>query len=139
MAEDEQRAEWGDFITFLRWLGGIDSQADFARKTGIARSEINRYEQGKQKPQRATLQQMMEGIGVPWRLFNFLRWSHRLIRKAHPLGATLGTNIEAPPSDSGLSEGDKAAVLGIVERALAMGRAEQAALRSQSERLKRQS
>ena len=127
MADDEQdRKSWGDFIAFLRWLLGIDTQAELSRKSGIPRSEINRYEQGRQKPQPATFQQMTERLGVPGRLVAFLRWCHRLIRKAHALARGLE---EAPASEPRTSEQTRAAVWDVVERALALARAEHALLR----------
>lgn len=128
MADDEQdRRSWGDFIAFLRWLLGIGTQAELSRRSGIPRSEINRYEQGKQKPQPATFQQMTERLGVPGRLVAFLRWCHRLIRKAHALAQRLE---EVPASEPRIPEETRAAVWDIVERALALARAEHALLRS---------
>lgn len=128
MADDEQeRRLEGKLVAFLRWLVGIGTQAELSRRSGISRSEINRYEQGKQKPQAATLQQMMAKIGVPRRLLGFLRWCHRLIRKAYAMASRWE---EAPPSESRLPEEIRAAVCDIVERALALARAEHALLRS---------
>ncbi|HWM90982.1 MAG TPA: helix-turn-helix transcriptional regulator [Thermoanaerobaculia bacterium] len=128
MADDEQERKLeGKFVAFLRWLVGIGTQAELSRKSGIPRSEINRYEQGKQKPQAATLQQMMAKIGVPQRLLGFLRWCHQLIRKAFAM--TSGWEV-APASEPRLPEETRAAVWDIVERALALARAEHVLLRS---------
>ena len=128
MADDEQdRRSGGDFIAFLRWLLGIDTQAELSRRSGIPRSEINRYEQGKQKPQPATFQQLTERLGVPGRLIGFLRWCHRLIRKAHAHALKLE---ETPASEPRIPEETREAVWDIVERALALARAEHAFLRS---------
>lgn len=127
MMDDEQdRRSWGDFIAFLRWLLGIDTQAELSRRSGIPRSEINRYEQGRQKPQPATFQQMTERLGVPGRLIGFLRWCHRLIRRAHTHARTLE---EAPASEPRIPEETRGAVWDVVERALALARAEHAVLR----------
>jgi transcriptional regulator with XRE-family HTH domain len=128
MAEGEQERKLsGEFVAFLRWLVGIDTQAELSRKSGIPRSEINRYEQGKQKPQAATLQQILARIGVPQRLVGFLLWCHRLLRKAFAMASRWE---EVPPSEPRLPEETRATVWNIVERALALARAEHALLRS---------
>lgn len=128
MKDDEQdRQLQGDFVSFLRWLVGIDTQAELSRKSGVPRTEINRYEQGKQKPQESTLQQMTTRVGVPRRLLSFFRWYHRLIRKAY----SLATRSDAvPPSELRLADETRVTVCEIVERSLALARAEHAFLRS---------
>jgi transcriptional regulator with XRE-family HTH domain len=122
MADDgQERKLGGNFVAFLRWLAGIGTQAELSRRSGITRSDINRYEQGKQKPQAATLQQIMERIGIPQRLLGFLRWCHSLLRRALAMTSRWE---ETPPSEPRLPEETRATVWDIVERALALARAE---------------
>ena len=123
-------ALFGDFITFLRWLPGEWSQVRLATKAGIDRSDLRRYEKGKKRPREATFQLIREAVGVPQRLIGFLRWCHRLFRRALALG-----EVHEPAATPALNEAARAAVLDIVERALALGRAEHALLRSAPRRL----
>ncbi len=126
MKDDKQdRTEPGKFFTFLRGLLGIESQAELSRITGMPRTEINRIENGKQTPMPATVDQITQRLGLDRRLAGFLRWCHRLSRKAMSMADRLG---EAPPSEVRLPEEAKAAVWNIVERALALARAEQVLL-----------
>ncbi len=127
MKDDKQdRTEPGKFITFLRGLLGIESQAELSRITGMPRTEINRIENWKQTPMPATVDQITQRLGLDRRLAGFLRWCHRLSRKAMSMADRLG---EAPPSELRLPEEAQAAVWNIVERALALARAEQVLLR----------
>ncbi len=129
MKDDKQdRTEPGKFITFLRGLLGIDSQAELSRITGMARTEINRIENGKQTPMPATFERIRVGLGLARQLTVFLRWCHRLIRKALAMADRLE---EAPPSEVRLPEEAQAAVWNIVERAMALARAEHVLLRGQ--------
>ncbi len=123
-------ALFGDFISFLRWLPGEWSQVRLATKAGIDRSDLRRYEKGKTRPREATFQLIREAVGVPQRLIGFLRWCHRLVRGALALDEVL-----EPPATPALTEASRAAVVDIVERALALGRAEEALLRSAPRRL----
>lgn len=125
MREDEKDRAEGDFIAFLRWLTGIQTQADLARRTGIPRSDLNRYERGRLRPLPATLRQLTGRIGLPQRLIPFLRWCHQLIREVFPL-APLAPRVEMPPVQPPVPEKARATVLDAVERALALGRAERA-------------
>ncbi len=123
---EQDRIESGKLITFLRGLAGIESQAELSRVTGIPRTEINRIEQGKQKPMPATFEKIRAGLGLARRLVGFLRWCHRLVRKAQAMAQGLE---EAPPSELRLPEETRAAVWDIVERALALARAEHVLMR----------
>ncbi len=129
MKDDKQdRVEEGKFFTFLRILAGIETQAELSRITGMPRTEINRIENGKQTPMPATFERIRVGLGLARQLVGFLRWCHRLIRKALAMADRLE---EAPPSEVRLPEETQAAVLSIVERAMALARAEQMLLRGQ--------
>ncbi len=123
---EQDRIESGKFITFLHGLAGIESQAELSRVTGIPRTEINRLEQGKQKPMPATFERIRAGLGLASRLVDFLRWCHRLIRKAQ---ATAQLLEETPPSELRLPKETRAAAWDIVERALALAQAEHVLLR----------
>jgi transcriptional regulator with XRE-family HTH domain len=131
MSNDKQeRIEAGRFIAFLRHLRGIDSQAELSRLTNISRADINRCENGRQKPQAATFEKIRAGLGIPRRQLAFLRWCHRLIRRAEALAERLD---KTPPSEPRLPEEARAAAVDILERALAMARAEHALLRAEAE------
>ncbi len=137
MARDESEHDdqhekilFGDFISFLRWLPGNWSQAHFARKAGIDRSDLYSYEKGKKRPREATFQLIRSAAGVPQRLIGFLRWCHWLVRRALALG-----QVDTAPATAPLREATRAAVWDIVERALALARAEQALLRNAPRRL----
>jgi transcriptional regulator with XRE-family HTH domain len=116
----EQDKEFGDFLSFLRWLPGSWSQARLGEEAGIGRSEINRYEKGKTRPRPATLHLITTAVGVPERLVGFLRWCHTLIRKSIAAGKALD-----PPAGESAEE-TRSAVWHIVERSLALARAEHA-------------
>jgi transcriptional regulator with XRE-family HTH domain len=119
-------ALFGNFLSFLRWIPGSWSQARVARKAGIDRPALNSYEKGKKRPREATFQWIRAAVGVPQRLVGFLRWWHRVLRKALALG-----QVDTRPADMAtLGETTRATVWDIVERALALARAEQAMLRS---------
>jgi transcriptional regulator with XRE-family HTH domain len=117
---------FGNFLSLLRWIPGDWTQAYLAKKAGIARSALNRYEKGNKRPREATFQWIREAAGVPQRLVSFLRWWHRLLYKALALG-----EVDTRPADMAtLGEATRVVVWDIVERALALARAEHALLRS---------
>jgi len=123
----QERLEAGRFIAFLRGLRGIASQAELARLTGIPRTEINRYEKGRQKPQPANFEKIRSKLGIPDRLIVFLRWCHRLVLRSQAMAEKLEAT---PPSETRLPDDARAAACEIVERALAMARVEHAMLRA---------
>ena len=124
----QERIEAGRFVAFLRHLWDVDSQAELARMTGIPRTDINRYEKGKQKPKPATFEKIRSKLGIPHRLVAFLRWCHGLVLRSEAMAERLEA---APPCEPRLPEEARAAVCEIVERALAMARAEHALLRAE--------
>ena len=126
--DERERIELGRFLAFLRALQGIGTQAELARLTDVPRTEINRYEKGKQKPHPATFERIRSGLGIPQRLIGFLRWCHSLVLRSQTLAERLD---QKPPSDVRLPEETHAAVVEIVERHLAMARAEHALLRAE--------
>lgn len=132
MQDDEQeRIETGRFIAFLRWFRGIENQSELARVTGVPRSDINRYEKGRLKPQAATFEKIRSRLGLTPRLARFLRWCHRMILHAEAQADRLEAT---PPSETRLPDEDRAAAVDILERALAMARAEHALLRGEAEK-----
>jgi transcriptional regulator with XRE-family HTH domain len=125
MLADKHDTDSGFFLAFLRWLAGWWTQAQLSRKTGIHRTRLNKYESGKKEPRPATVKTIAAAAGVPERLVGFLRWCLALIRKALITG-------RVPPADASLDEETRAAALDILERALALARAECALLDSAS-------
>ncbi|MES1244180.1 MAG: helix-turn-helix domain-containing protein [Acidobacteriota bacterium] len=123
MSEDEKNPESsgsGNFFFLLRWWANFRKQSDFAARTGIPASEINRFEQDKQKPQAATVRKLIEGAGVSERLVEFLRWCYRLMRQAR----SMDERVALPPSQPRPSSDLQAAAWEAVERSLAMAQAE---------------
>jgi transcriptional regulator with XRE-family HTH domain len=128
MSDDEkERIEFGRFIAYLRGLQGVESQARLSRLTGIPRTEINRYEKGKQTPQPATFEKIRSKLAIPQRLLDFLRWTHRLVLRSQAMAERLEAT---PASEPRLPDETQAALCEIVRRALAMARAEHAMLRA---------
>ena len=62
-----------------------------------------------------------KAYGIPGRQLAFLRWCHRLIHRSKALAERLD---KTPPSEPRLPEDARAAAVDILERALAMARAE---------------
>ncbi len=127
--DNPERNEEARFLVFLRGFKGIDSQSELSRLTGISRADISRYENGKQKPQAATFKRILEGLGIAPHQIAFLRWCHRLLFRAEAYADSLD---KAPPSEPRIPEDARAAVVDILERALAMARAEHALLRAEA-------
>lgn len=127
----QERSEEVRFLVFLRIFKGIDSQSGLFRLTGIARADISRYESGKQKPHAATFRKIVEGLGISPHQLAFLRWCHHLLFRARASADRLD---KAPPSEPRVPEDARAAAVDILERALAMARAEHALLRAEAEK-----
>ena len=124
-ADEAGSDDFGELIRLIRWARGW-SQAKLARRTGIDRGQINRYESGKDTPRPATFQQILSEAGVPLRLAGFLRWCLRLIQKAF----AAGPGVEVPPQEEAGSRTEtRNAVWSAVDRTLSMARAELALLR----------
>jgi transcriptional regulator with XRE-family HTH domain len=125
----QERFEAGRFVAFLRNLRDVASQSELARMTGIPRTEINRYEKGRQKPLPENFEKIRSTLAVPPRLVAFLRWCHHLVVRSQALTERLDAT---PPCEPRLPEDVRAAVNEIVDRALAMARAEHALLRAET-------
>lgn len=125
-ADEAGSDDLGELIRLIRWARGW-SQAKLARRTGIDRGQINRYESGTDRPRPATFQQILSEAGVPLRLVGFLRWCLRLIQKAF----AAGPGVEVPPQEgAGARAETRNAVWSAVDRTLSMARAELALLRN---------
>lgn len=97
MSEDEKDQEGaggGSFFFMLRFWAGVHTQSDFAKRTGLKPSEVNRIEKGNQKPRPATFQKILKGAGVPERLLDSLLWCYRLLRQAR----TTKEKFDLPPA-----------------------------------------
>jgi transcriptional regulator with XRE-family HTH domain len=116
--KDQEGTGGGNFYFMLRFWAGDHTQSDFADRTGIPPSEINRFEKGRKKPRAATFKKMLKGAGVPERLLDSLLWSYDLLRKAR----TTAGRIALPPSQSIPSADLKAAALEVLARNLALAR-----------------
>lgn len=123
MNEDEKNPQGsggGNFFFFLRWWANSHKQSDFAARTGIPASEINRFERGRQKPRQATFKKIVAGAEVPERLLEFLRWCYRLMRQAR----SMAERVELPPSQSRPPADLQAAAWEAIDRSLTIARAE---------------
>jgi tetratricopeptide (TPR) repeat protein len=119
MSDDKEYldgAGGGNLFYLFRWASGEHTQSDFAARTGIQPSEINRMEKGRQRPRPATFKKLQAGARIPDRLLDFFRWAYRLLRQAR----TMAAKIDVPPSQ--LSEDLRRASWEATERSIALGR-----------------
>jgi transcriptional regulator with XRE-family HTH domain len=106
MVKDEQEgAEQGELISFSRWLKGWP-RAKLARKTGIDKSQLSRYESGEEAPRPANLQRIFLETGVSPRVHDFIRWCLRLIRQA----VREGKSVAMPAGKPEIRQETRAAV-----------------------------
>jgi len=107
-------------ITVLRALRGW-SQKQLADASGVDRSQISRYELGKETPSLRTLERLAAGVGLPSSLLApMTAFLHRM-REAM---AGRAYSDEAPAEPAGLSPETKRAVLEALDRAANHARAE---------------
>lgn len=121
MSEDEKDQEGaggGNFFFLLRWWAGDHTQSDFAERTGLNPSEVNRIEKGNQKPRAATFQKILRGAGVPERLLDSLRWFYQLLTQTR----TITKKIDLPPAEPAADLQE--AVREVIARNLALARME---------------
>ena len=65
----EMFAELGRTLRALRESKGI-SQAELARRAGLGKSQVSKYERGKELPQLVTLEKLLDALGAePLTLF----------------------------------------------------------------------
>ncbi len=114
--KDQEGTAGGNLYFLLRWWAGDHTQSDFAARTGLLPSEINRFEKGRKKPRAATFKKMLKGAGVPERLLDFLLWNYDLLDEAR----TISGKIDLPPGQSIPSDDLKAAVVEVLARNLAL-------------------
>jgi transcriptional regulator with XRE-family HTH domain len=123
---NELKAEiLGELVRFIRWLRNWN-QAKLARKTGISKSQISRYEAGLEIPGPSQFQRIASAGGVPLRLMGFIWSCLQLIRSAIA-AATAGEGT--PGNLDARSEETRAAIGQAVDRALSLARVELALLR----------
>lgn len=114
----------GEILSFLRWLAGLTQDA-LAQRSRTDRGQISRYEQG-ETPQPATFQRLLSALRARPRFVDFLRWCLRVIRKAHAL-----EQVDALPTREAAWQGEtRSVVWDLVDRVLALARAELAILRN---------
>lgn len=78
--EPRDRVTLGDMIGFLRWLKGGWTQARLSEKTGIAESQLSRYETGIE-PKAPNLRRILGAFNVSLPTLERARWALRLVRK----------------------------------------------------------
>ena len=78
--EPRDRITLRDMIGFLRWLRGGWTQARLSEKTGIAESQLSRYEAGTE-PKAPNLRRILGAFGVSLPRLEHARWALRLVRR----------------------------------------------------------
>jgi transcriptional regulator with XRE-family HTH domain len=95
--EPRDRITLADMIRFLRWLRGGWTQARLSEKTGIAESQLSRYEAGTE-PKAPNLRCILGAFGVSLPRLEHARWALRLVRRLlrteSPLPTTPGSDAD---------------------------------------------
>jgi transcriptional regulator with XRE-family HTH domain len=107
-------------VTLLRALRGW-SKSQLADASGIDKSQISRYELGKETPSPRTLERLAAAVGLPRFL---LASTTAFIRHLREAMAGQASPDAAPADSAGLSPETRRIVLDAVERAAAQARAE---------------
>jgi transcriptional regulator with XRE-family HTH domain len=119
MARQGDPEDWAPTITLLRALRGW-SQTQLADASGVDKSQISRYEQGKEVPSPRTQERLAAAVGLPPVLLAPMAAFIRRLREAAGQGSA-GTEI---PDSAGLSPATKRKVLEALDRAVFQARAE---------------
>ena len=92
-------AELGRTLRHLRESAGL-SQAELARRSGVGKSQLSKYESGKELPKLETLARLLEALGIePLTLF----YSEHLLRhRAEIAPASLLVTTTTPLDDPAL-------------------------------------
>lgn len=93
--ESRDRITLGDMIGFLRWLKGGWTQARLSEKTGIAESQLSRYEAGVE-PKAPNLRLLLAAFNVSLPTLERIRWVLRLVRRL----VTAESRLPAPEADA---------------------------------------
>jgi transcriptional regulator with XRE-family HTH domain len=120
MARRGDSEDWAPTITLLRALRGW-SQTQLAEASGVDKSQISRYEQGKEVPSPRTQQRLAAAVGLPPVLLAPMTAFIRRLREAIAGQGSAGTEI---PDSAGLSPETKRTVLEALDRAAFQARAE---------------
>jgi len=120
MARQGDPEDWAPTITLLRALRGW-SQTQLAEASGVDKSQISRYEQGREVPSPRTQERLAAAVGLPPVLLaTMTAFIHRL-REAM---AGQGSAAAELPDSTGLSPETKRTVLEALDRAAFQARAE---------------
>jgi transcriptional regulator with XRE-family HTH domain len=120
MARQGDPEEWAPTITLLRALRGW-SQTELAEASGVDKSQISRYEQGKEVPSPRTQERLAAGVGLPPVLLATMTAFIRRLREAID---GPGSAVAEIPDSAGLSPETKRTVLEALDRAAFQARAE---------------
>jgi transcriptional regulator with XRE-family HTH domain len=119
MARTGDREDLAATVTLLRALRKW-TQAELAAASGIAKSQISRYEQGKEAPSPRTRERLAAAVGLPPFLLpqvTFIRRLREAMDAQRPAGSTA-------PDAGGLIPETQRAVLEALERAASQARTE---------------
>lgn len=94
--EPRDRVTLGDMIGFLRWLLGGWSRARLSEKTGIAESQLARYEAGIE-PKAPNLRRILAAFDLILPTLEHVRWALRLVRRL----VRKGSLLPAPQGEAG--------------------------------------
>lgn len=120
MAREGDPEDWAPTITLLRALRGW-TKTQLAEASGIDKSQISRYELGKEVPSRRTQERLAATVGLPLFLLEPVTAFIRRLREAM---AGQGRSATMPIEGAGLSAETKRAVLESLDRAVGQARAE---------------
>ncbi len=107
-------------ITLLRALRGWN-KTQLADASGVDKSQISRYELGRETPSPRTLERLAAAVGLPPFL---LEPTVSFVRRLREAVAGQGLVETGAAGSAGLSHEDKCAVLEALDRAAAQARAE---------------
>jgi len=120
MAREGDPEDWAPTITLLRALRGW-TKTQLAEASGIDKSQISRYELGKEVPSRRTQERLAATVGLPLFLLEPVTAFIRRLREAM---AGQSRSATMPIAGAGLSAETKRAVLESLDRATGQARAE---------------
>ena len=120
MAKQRNRGDLAPTVILLRALRGW-SRTQLADASGVARSQIYRYELGREIPSARTLERLAAAIGLPLLLLGPMTAFIRRLRDAMA-GEGLPDDESAEPV--GLTPETKQALLEAMDRAVIQARAE---------------
>src|SRR6478672_2395396 len=93
----------GRTLSLLRELRG-KSQARVAREAGIGKSQLSKYENGKELPKLDSLEKVLNALKVGY--FEFFYTLYLVDRRAADLGRAEERAAAPPPATAGLAAGD---------------------------------